>query len=134
MPMGLQNAPSIHQRRVTHALRDLLGCICHIYLDDIIIWSKDMKTQIIYTREVFSTLRKANLYINPNRTKLLCTEVDFLGHHISAKGIEPNNKKVDKILSWLRPKNATQTRFFLGLVRYVSVFLPKLAEHSTAPA
>jgi Reverse transcriptase (RNA-dependent DNA polymerase) len=37
MPMGLRNAPSIHQRRVTHALQGLLGQICHIYLDDIII-------------------------------------------------------------------------------------------------
>src|SRR5271168_499953 len=72
MPMGPRNGPSIHQCRVTHALRDLLSRICHIYLDDIIVWSKDMKTQIIYTREVFSALRKANLYINPKKTKLLC--------------------------------------------------------------
>jgi hypothetical protein len=91
-----------------------------------------MKTQIIYTREVFSALHKANLYINPKKTKLLCTEVDFLGHHISANGIEPDDRKVDKILSWPRPKNATQTCSFPGLVRYVSAFLPKLAEHSAA--
>jgi hypothetical protein len=63
-----------------------------------------MKTQIIYTHEVFSALWKANLYINPKKTKLLCTEVDFLGHHISADGIEPDNKKVNKILfrMWLQ--------------------------------
>jgi hypothetical protein len=91
-----------------------------------------MKTQIIYTREVFNALRKANLYINLNKTKLLCTEVDFLGHHIFERGIEPDNKKVDKILSWPRPKTATQTRSFLGLVRYVSAFIPKLADHSAA--
>jgi hypothetical protein len=132
MLMGLWNAPSIHQCQVTHALQDLLGHICHIYLDNIIVWSTNIKTQIIYTREVFSALQKANLYINLNKTKLLCMKVDFLGHHISAKGIEPDNKKVNKILSWPRPKNATQTRSFLGLVRYVSSFLPKLAEHSVA--
>jgi hypothetical protein len=100
MPMGLQNAPSIHQRQVTHALRDLLGRICHIYLDDIIIWSSDMKTQIIYTREVFSALQKANLYINPNKTKLLCTEVDFLGHHIC--GISSSGYWVTTTLSGSR--------------------------------
>ena len=37
MPMGLKNAPAIHQRRVTSALCELLGKICHIYLDDIVI-------------------------------------------------------------------------------------------------
>jgi hypothetical protein len=132
MPMGLRNAPSIHQRCVTHALRGLLGRICPIYLDDIIIWSTDHRTQITYTREVFNALRKAKLFINPKKTKLLCTEVDFLGHHISAKGIEADNGKVEKILSWPRPKSATQTRSFLGLVRYVSSFIPKLAEHTSA--
>ena len=39
MPMGLKNAPAIHQRHVMAALRSLIGKICHIYLDDIVIWS-----------------------------------------------------------------------------------------------
>ena len=76
MPMGLHNAPSIHQRRVTHALRGLLGRICHIYLDDIIIWSTDMQTQITYSCEVLEAFRRTKLYINPKKTKLLCQEVD----------------------------------------------------------
>ena len=130
MPMGLRNAPSIHQRRVTHALRGLLGRICHIYLDDIIIWSTDMTTQITYSREVFEALRRAKLYINPQKTKLFRREVNFLGHHISENGIAADTSKVDKILSWPIPKSATQARSFLGMVRYMSSFLPNLAEHT----
>jgi len=42
MPMGYRNAPLIHQRHVTAALRKYLGKICHIYLDDIIVWSNDI--------------------------------------------------------------------------------------------
>ena len=57
MPMGLRNAPSIHQRQVMHTLRGLLGQICHIYLDDIIIWSTDMQTQITYSCQVLEALR-----------------------------------------------------------------------------
>jgi hypothetical protein len=45
-------------------------------------------------------------------------------------GIEVDNTKVDKILSWPVPKSATQTRSFLGLVQYIAAFLPKLAEHT----
>ena len=131
MPMGLRNAPSIHQQRVMHALRGLLGCICHIYLDNIIIWSTDMKTQITYSREVLEALRRAKLYINPKKTKLLCQEVDFLGHHISECGIEADRSKVDKIISWPIPKTATQVHSFLGLMRYLSVFLPDLAVHTS---
>ena len=43
MPMGYRNAPGIHQRHVTAALRKYLGKICHIYLDDIVIWSQDLE-------------------------------------------------------------------------------------------
>ena len=43
MPMGLKNAPAIHQRRVTSALRHLIGKTCHIYLDDIVIWSQSLE-------------------------------------------------------------------------------------------
>jgi hypothetical protein len=61
---------------------------------------------------------------------LFCTEIDFLGHHISTRGIEADNKKVDRILNWPQPKNATEVRGFLGLVRYIAAFLPALADHS----
>lgn len=100
------------------------------YLDNIIIWSSDLHTHITYARQVFEALRKARLYINPKKTNLFCTEVDFLGHHISDRGLEADTKKVDKILSWPIPRSATQVRSFLGLVRYVSSFLPNLAEHT----
>ena len=43
MPMGGCNGPSTHQRRMTDALRDLIGKICHVYLDDIIIWSQSVE-------------------------------------------------------------------------------------------
>lgn len=43
MPQGLRNAPSVHQRRVTMALQRFIGRICHIYLDDIIIWSDNLE-------------------------------------------------------------------------------------------
>jgi hypothetical protein len=77
MPMGLRNAPSIHQRRVTHALCGLIGRICHIYLDDIIIWSNDFKSHVDHVRQVFEAIRKAKLYINGKKTNLFCSEVTF---------------------------------------------------------
>jgi hypothetical protein len=57
-------------------------------------------------------------------------EVDFLGHHISVKGIEASMAKVEKILQWPLPRSSTDIRAFLGLVRYVAMFLPKLTKHT----
>jgi hypothetical protein len=47
MPMGLKNSPLIHQRRMVAALRHLIGKICHVYLDDIVIWSNSVADVIL---------------------------------------------------------------------------------------
>jgi hypothetical protein len=120
MPQGLKNAPAVQQRRVTAALREFIGKTCHVYLDDIVIWSEDV-------RAVFEALRKAGLYCNLKKTKLFQYEIDFLGHHISQRGIEADTKKVERIMNWPQPKTSTNVRAFLGLVRYISKFLPDLA-------
>ena len=75
-------------------------------------------------------LHAARLWVNPDETHLFCTEINFLGHHISTHGIEANNKKVDRILNWPQPKTASEVRGLLGLVRYIAAFLPSLADHS----
>ena len=56
-------------------------------------------------------------------------EMDFLGHHISARGIELNISRIQKILDWPIPTNSTEVWAFLGLVQYIASFLPKLADH-----
>lgn len=130
MPMGLKNAPSIHQRRVTAALRHLLGKICHIFLDDIVVWSVTLDDHDKHLRLVFKALQAAGLYVNPKKCHFFQTEIHFLGHKISRKGIEADEGKADRILCWPRPTNAHEARSFLGLVRYVANFLPDLAEHT----
>ena len=128
MPMGLHNSPPIHQRWVTAALWPLIGKICHVYIDDIVIWSKTVADHTQHLQMVLEALRTANLYLNPKKCRFYQTELDFLGHHISARGIEANDLKACKIVNWPVPKSATEVRSFLGLVRYISMYLPKLAE------
>ena len=130
MPMGFRNSPAIHQRRVTNALREYIGKICHIYLDDIVVWSDSLEEHIVNVRKIMEALRKAKLYVNEKKTKLFCYEIKFLGHKISHRGIEADGSKVDKILDWPVPKNAGEVRAFLGLVRYLNAFLPRLAIQS----
>ncbi|TFY50104.1 hypothetical protein EVJ58_g11186 [Rhodofomes roseus] len=64
------------------------------------------------------------------KTSLFLLNVDFLGHHISAAGMEADQSKVEKILAWPVPSTASHVRSFLGLVRYVANFLPRLAEYT----
>ena len=127
MPMGLRNSPPIHQRRVMTILHKYISKICHVYMDDIIIWSQSLKEHEEHVRLILKALQDAGLYINKKKTNLFCYNISFLGHNISQKGIEADPTKVDKILDWPIPKNQKQVQQFLGLVKYLSAFLPHLA-------
>ena len=113
MPMGLKNAPAIHQQWVTAVLHPLIGKICHLYLDDIVIWSNSIHKHEQNAHTVLQALRDVRLYVNPDKTHLFCTEIDFLGPHISSWGKEADTKKVEHILSWSLPKTATNVEVFI---------------------
>jgi RNase H-like domain found in reverse transcriptase/Integrase zinc binding domain/Reverse transcriptase (RNA-dependent DNA polymerase) len=130
MPMGLRNAPPAQQRRVTNVLRKYIGIICHIYMDDIVIWSQCLEEHERNVRTIMNALQEARLYVNKKKTCLFSHEINFLGHIISQRGIEADTEKVSKIIDWPRPKNVKQVQQFLGLVRYLNAFLPRLAEQT----
>lgn len=130
MPQGCRNAPATHQRRMMNALRPLIGKICHVYIDDIVIWSQSLEEHRANVAAVLDALRAHSLYASPKNTQLFALEIDFLGHHISAKGIEADPKKCEKVTQWPTPTSASDVRSFIGLVRYVDKFLPRLAEYT----
>lgn len=128
MPQGCRNASSTHQRRMVAALRPWIGKICHVYLDDIIIWSSCLLEHIKNVETILQALREASLFCSLKKTSLFCTSIDFLGHRISAEGIQADASKAAKISAWPTPQTASDVRQFLGLVRYLAAFLPRLAE------
>ena len=93
-------------------------------MDDIIIWSQSLEEHEKHVRIILQALQEAGLYINRKKTNLFRYELSFLGHNISQDGIEADPSKVDKILNWPTPKNTKHIQQFLGLVRYLSAFLP----------
>jgi len=123
MPQGECNALATHQCQMTDALRELIGKICHVYLDDIIIWSQTLEEYEQNCTAVLEALQKASIYYNQAKSNLFATELCFLGHIIAGTGI-----KTDCIASWPQPTTATNVRGFLGLTRYIAAFLPALAE------
>jgi len=84
MPMGMQNLPATHQRCITVALKDYIGKICHVYLDDIIIWSNSLAEHQMNVALILEVLQKAELYCSTKKSTLFTMEIDFLSHHISA--------------------------------------------------
>ena len=131
MPMGLCNAPATHQRRVNEALGSLIGEICYVYLDDVIIFSNSEEEHLVNTRKVLEAFRRNGLYCSPKKTDLFTTRTSFLGHVISKDGLGVDPEKVKKIEDWVRPSTVKQLRGFLGLVQYVRKFIVGLAQQTS---
>ena len=129
MLMGCKNAPATHQQWMNQALRAYIGKICHVYLDDIVIWSCSVEEHQKNVRIILQALRDANLYCSMKKSQLFTTELDFLGHHILARSIKVDGQKVEKIQAWPVPRCAKDVHKCLGLVQYLASFLPWLAEH-----
>ena len=125
------NAPATHQRHISLALKDHIGKICHVYLDNIVIWSQSLEEHRVNVMAVLSTLWNARLYCFMKKYNLFCSEIYFLRHRISPHSIEANSSKVQQIIDWPCPCNAKEVHHFFGLVHYISAFLPQLSEHTS---
>jgi len=110
------NTPAIHQRHITITLLSLIGKICCIFIDDIIIWSCSIKEHKANIQQVLQTLWKAHLYCLPKKTDLFAIEIYFLEYVISNKDIQVDLSKIDKILDWPTPKYSLKVQRFLSLV------------------
>ena len=115
---------------MNNALQLFIGKICHVYLDNIIIWSRSLEEHCVNIKIILLALHTANIFISNKKTNLFLLKVDFLGHYISQCGIEPNGKKVKKTINWPIPCSVGHVHSFLGLVYYLAAFLPNLAKYT----
>ena len=98
MPQGLKNVPLIHQCWMNSTLCHLIRKICHIYLDDIVIWSSTIADHIKHIDMVMKALTDARLFCNKKKCNFFSTELNFLRHHISAWGLNPTRQKFKRSL------------------------------------
>ncbi len=123
MPMGLSNAPATFQRLMELVLRGLPWHICMVYLDDILIYNKTFEEHMSSLKEVFSRIQSAGLRLNPRKCHLARDHVVFLGHVVSRKGLQPDPKNTEKVLSWPVPRSPSEVRAFVGLCSYYRRFV-----------
>lgn len=128
MPFGLKNAPASFQRHMNVVLAGLVGKICLVYMDDIIIFSTSIQEHCTNLKKVFDALRKSNLKIQCDKSEFLKREVEFLGHIVTSEGVKPNPDKIKVIQNWPLPKNEKELRGFLGILGYYRKFIKDFAK------
>ena len=124
MPMGLVNAPATYQRLMEESLGDLLHRICFIYLDDAIVFSgSSFDEHLDRLRTVFRRLQEQGIKLSPSKCSMFQKRVKYVGHVVSAAGVEPDDDKIAKVKEWPIPTNSEEVRRFLGFVGYYRRFI-----------
>ena len=124
-PFGLKNAAQAFQRLMDQVGGDL--DFIFIYLDDILIASSTEEEHMLHLTELFDRLESYGLVINPDKCVFGVTELEFLGHTISAAGSFPLSAKVEAVTDFPRPTTVLEMQQFLGMVNFYNRFLDHIS-------
>ena len=127
LPFGLHGAPATFQRLMDHLLRSHSGYAA-AYLDDIVVFSPSWESHLRHLTEVFHSIQKAGLTVNPEKCVIATQSVRYLGYQIQKGRIMPQMEKVQAIRDIPLPSTKKDLRFFLGLVGYYRRFIPRFSE------
>ena len=127
MPFGLCNAPVTFQRLMQNTLGELNLMYCVIYLDDVIVFGRTEEEHLERLRVVFERFCKFNLKLKPLKCSFFQSEIMYLAHHISQRGILPSWENVRAVQEFLMPETYTQVRAFCGLAGHYRRFIKGFA-------
>lgn len=123
MPYGLANSPSVFQSFVNEIFRDLLNSCVIVYIDDILVYSKTREEQIQQVKTVLDRLLHHQLYVKAEKCEFHTTTTAFLGYHISPKGVEMDESKINAVTGWPAPTTNKELQRFLGFAHFYRRFI-----------
>ena len=123
MPFGLTNAPTAFMDLMNRVFRPYLDQFVVVFIDDILVYSRDEQEHEQHLKIVLQTLREKKLYAKHSKCDFWLKEVSFLGHIVSGEGIRVYPVKIEAVVNWKPPQSVTEVRSFLGLARYYRRFV-----------
>ena len=124
---GLCGLPNFFSRIMTIHFVELIAKMQAItYIDDVILQAKTKSEMWKNLESYFNCLKSSGLKAAPNKTKLFLRKVQFLGHIVSDKGIQPFAKKFQDLKDLKSPENKRDIMRILGNLGFYSTFIKNL--------
>jgi hypothetical protein len=100
---------------MNHIFKDQLRKSVLVFFDDILVYNKTWQEHMRHLDEVLIIMEAQSLYAKESKCEFSMTEFLYLGHIISAQGVQVHQEKIRSILDWPTPRNMTELRSFFGL-------------------
>ncbi|QRW25691.1 Retrotransposable element Tf2 protein [Rhizoctonia solani] len=123
MTFGLTNAPAAFQHFMNELFKDLLDVCVIIYLDDILIYSKDDATHTQHVHKVLQRLMDNQLFCKASKCTFHVTSVEYLGIIVLDKGFSLDKLKIQVVQDWPTPTKVKEVQSFLGFANFLRQFV-----------
>ena len=131
MFFGLTNSPATFQTMMNDIFMDMISeGVVVVYLDDILIFTKDLDEHRRITQRVLRRLAEHELYLRPEKSEFEKTRIEYLGLVISENRVEMDPVKVAGVAEWPKPTNKQEVQSFLGFVNFYQQFVRVFSHHA----
>ncbi|XP_022032941.1 uncharacterized protein LOC110934055 [Helianthus annuus] len=130
MPFGLKNTGATYQRLMNETFSDAIGKYIEVYMDDLVIMSKEEGTMLANIQKTFNTLRSVSIKLNPAKCSFGMEEGKFLGFIVTKDGFKVNPEKVQAIERMPSPSNIKEMQKLAGRLAALNRFLANHAAKS----
>jgi transposase InsO family protein len=123
LPFGLTGGPSTFQQFINDSFLEWLDAFIVAYLDDLVIYSDNLKEHQEHVRKVLQRLREIGLQADIDKCEFHVPETKFLGMIIGRDGIRMDPAKIKAIVEWTNPRHLKEVQAFLGFINFYRRFI-----------
>ena len=126
LPFGLSSSQDIFQRIMSEMFEDIEGV--EVVVDDLLVWGEDEEQHDSRLLKVLERARARNLKLNKDKCHIKQHEISYVGHILTKDGLKPDPKKTEAITEMPSPQNKEELQRFLGMLTYLTKFIPNLSQ------
>ena len=125
MPFGLKNAGETYQRLVNYMFRDLIRKSIKVYVNDLLVKSKENTDYLRHLAKAFSIIKKFQMKLNPAKCAFEVSSGKFLGHLVNGRGIKANPETIQAVINMQSPKITKEVQSLAGRVAVLNRFVSR---------